>query len=1062
MDTPSAKKSLLRRQQISSSCTYVSSKALKYPTDVRKECPKNRKSSSFAELSSQLTKSEENSLLRLETNQTKNLDRNSAEEDKVPVEKGEHFDIRDVFKSHASQRKSKKLMNGSKHKISSNFVMKSNRVNSLVKQKNENNDETEVLKEAVNETLSIAETSHADRKSFSHTLTSQSKNNKEHKSDSAHILFSKIKTPKRETQKVDGGSSFIPESQEDKLDDMFSPKFRKKKRKSASFTLKRRGKMITVCSAYSVKNTKTFTGTERNTNGNSSPVTSGIKVITSHSKEDLATNKQDGGGAVASDVTDVDTKQNCDISLSHTPVSNGVMKRIASSTPLITPEAQSSKSPALSLTPGSDIATSVLNLMMNSGLNNSSDLFNETDLQDIQENQKNSKEVSEISYDMQSKKCNSSHSSDDDSFNKKKARCRREHQEMTNNSNRIHVNTSQQNNKTRNVTNSECQKLKSPTNLEKRYNYHKVAVSEVPTDFPNDVSQKNDCLHKINDLKFHESFQNKLEEEFLLTESQKNGLMMTMTSQDSLYQSRETDCQRDLDNILKESDDSDCNKSSTGYHKKTDKLNRKNDIMETNDSEAGKKRKLQQDTDLYVPSKRMCALHEENSSKLLCKVDSVNESIKHVTLKTNNMNIPIRKAQKANEEPRSFSYLENLTCMSDICVDDVEGKEALDGSFSESTDKDVLNQAIQDVSELGYKSNNSLFSEENEEPHSKRFNLKEGYKAVSDFEKHDKGSPKDFCVSESFLEQAFGSWPQDDAEPQNEDSQPVGKETSVLFFPNDTKNLESEKEKRDNKIQQPQRARNSVNCEAAPLKPQEREEAQVKSGKSSVTTSSECLNDTFSQLEITPQTEALLEGKFATNNHQKRLSEDLFCSPTESSEKLQKKHIKIMKKESTRVCEDKICNNTSNSVKEIITVPVATIKGDETGYSILRSNVSEKHHVDDVRNTDMRIVSHGNSGHSISQGEAAGLENMQEQKHGANSANVLSSTVSDSLPNTSSFCIIDVVNEYCVFASFLEELKQQSVVSVALACESAPSQKQKQELGIGEIFSSFMHNMMRR
>lgn len=1024
-DTPRTGESLLKRQQASSLFTGINSRSVKSNNrkgSTKKKGNKKRKSSNYSSLYSQQTTSEENSF-RLDSDQLESSEKNSAAEDEISVENCEKFIPKECSKSQALQKKTKNVMNRSEDKASKDVIINSSRIDSL--------------KVTMNETTSNTEASHVDKKNCPHTLQSKSK---DHTTDSANFLFSKIKTPKRETQKAEGENSFVPESQEDKTDNVFSPRLWKKKPKSASLILERRENSVTDLSAQSVKGRKTVRGTEEKTNGSLALSNSDKKVVRTQSKENLTTNKRGGDGAVATvGSTSSDTKQDCDMSLSDTPISNGLIKRIASSTPLITSEAQSIKSPALPLTPGSDIPTSVLNFMMNSGLNTSSDLFNETDLKDSQESLKDTQEISEISDDMETKDF------------------RRGYQDMTKSSNRMNVSTNQQKNEISNIRNSdnicipECQKLKNPMNIEKNYDHHKVE-----THLSDVLDQKNCSLTKINILKFEETFQNKLDkEDFVLTDSQRNGLMITMISQDSSCPSRPPDNQREIDIKLKGDDDSGCDKNNIGCHKKPDKLHRENKVMEIYDGEfleAGKKRKLQQDADPDVPCKRMCGSHGKNSNQISCKAEDVKKSTSHVTLKTD-LNTPTRKAQDKDEGPGNFTFSEKLMDMSDLSFNYVEGKDTLESSLSGIANKeDILNQAVQDVSELGYKNNNSLFSQENKESPSKSVNLREYIEAVSEYEKPGTGTSKDISASESFLEEAFGSWPQGDVGQQttvqesiNQDSQPMGDKPSVLLFLNDTDN-QKENEERVNDIQ---------NCDTVPFKPVERKEVPVNSRKSSAAVSSKGLNDTFSQLEITLRTEALLEGKHVINCR-KRLSDDLFYSPTEKCEEVQENRSnKVGKKENTGISESKRSFKSTSPSKEVVmALPITNNEADKKGNNMIKGN-STKNHTDNVKSKELKTAAHEESGHSISQIKTERLGNIRKQQHDVNSASDLSSAANNSLPSTSSFCIIDVVNDSHVFASFLEELKQQTVVSVALACENAPSQRQKQERGIGEIFSYF-------
>lgn len=1065
MDTPRTGESLIKKQHISSLFTSVSMKSDNHPLS-----PNNRKQ----------TKSEGNSSLHPGLAQPEKLDQRFASKEEISsgsnlmiTGNSENVNTMEHSKSQSFQRKCKKEVSDHENIISDNIVDSNSCVDLLSKSSARKDAGTGALREEVNGAAGITQASYVDKNTPFCTRKSR-----KHLTDSAKILFTNIKTPKnRGMQSNESGSGFIPESQEDKSDNAFFPNRRKKKQKSTSSILEIDGKKFNDFSAQPVKGRKTGEGSIEKISGS---LVSDIKVKTKQSKDHLTVNKLDCGGAVPTVITGAGTVQGGNLSLSYTPIRNDLVNDIASSTPVTLPEAQYSKSPALPLTPGSDVGSSVFNLMINSGLNDSSDLFNETDLHDIQGNPEDYKEIPEPSEDIQTKD-NGRRSSEVACVNQKKQFYRREYQGTSKGFNRVNSdikqNLKEMNNqnlleikKSNKVCISKCQRLKNLVSLEKNYDKQEIMDCKVTTHSSN-VLDKKESFTKFSDLKSNESIHRESTEDFVLTESQKNGLMMTMNSQDSGCSLSPSHHQRELD-VFKESGYSDCSEKSLECHKKLENKPKMEDNLQENFngskiSETDKKRKLQLDADLPVPTKRMCAMHDKSLNQVNCD-KNVKEPSDHVTPKMDFMRISMRKAQEMDEDFQNLTYLEKLTDLSELSLNEsnsnMEGKEIVDDSPSVNTKKvDILNQAFEDLTELANESSSSLLSRGDDESPCGRSSFQKDNK-VSDHKKSDIGStPNDFSVSDSFLDQVFESWPQDEQGPQNiiqqpigQDSQPLCDESSVLLSPNQSGKPKKKREKKINMIQPPQNDRNFLNCTTEEYKPHLRGEPTIKPGRTSIGTSNKSdSGDIFSQLEITARTEALLEGTPGRNNtYQERLFVDPVCSFPERQENQENG---IAKRESSGKSAEKMSykNITSLSEEAVMPVPITNNKVAEKGNNWLLCKTLKKHIVDDFEDTKSKtVIAPGKSGCSISQVKDKVMRNMQEQQQIANVTSSLSSTLNSSLPNTSSFCIIDVVNDSQVFSSFVEELKHQAVVSVALACERAPSQKQKQEQGIGKAFST--------
>lgn len=191
-----------------------------------------------------------------------------------------------------------------------------------------------------------------------------------------------------------------------------------------------------------------------------------------------------------------------------------------------------------------------------------------------------------------------------------------------------------------------------------------------------------------------------------------------------------------------------------------------------------------------------------------------------------------------------------------------------------------------------------------------------------------------------------------------------------------------------------------------------------------------CFNDSFSQLDITPGTEALLQGEpkrnksvFSEDNilaqgkddnprHPSghttkcRLSDDMFASPVSPDSGLPNRNQRV---------EDRQESNF-----DVLQMPT---ERESSAYQ--QDNVFPEDKADNYNQNK------------------AGKEHFIGTSQGIKDKDIPPDTSSNS------FCVIDVVNDSTLFEIFLKEWDEHDIYSVALACEKAPAQPTHG--GIGKI-----------
>nr|XP_053647287.1 DNA polymerase theta-like [Cherax quadricarinatus] len=217
---------------------------------------------------------------------------------------------------------------------------------------------------------------------------------------------------------------------------------------------------------------------------------------------------------------------------------------------------------------------------------------------------------------------------------------------------------------------------------------------------------------------------------------------------------------------------------------------------------------------------------------------------------------------------------------------------------------------------------------------------------------------------------------------------------------------------------------NSSNCDKSEYKNSENSLTDFQDNNSTGedNTNVKGLGTTFTQLDITPGTEALLDGqpnenldttlKNDSQPHsdnqvspvqpiESRLSSDMFSSPVSP--------LAIQ------------CCKKTNDVKSAVTTDRV-------------NNVSLKNKL--------------NCQGAITVGESLHSENKYEKIDPQMNSIVEDASTSNNIsPMTNSFCIIDVVNDSVLFESFLREWSEQRLYAIGLACENTPAQQSKGGIG---------------
>ncbi|XP_071543746.1 DNA polymerase theta-like [Panulirus ornatus] len=343
----------------------------------------------------------------------------------------------------------------------------------------------------------------------------------------------------------------------------------------------------------------------------------------------------------------------------------------------------------------------------------------------------------------------------------------------------------------------------------------------------------------------------------------------------------------------------------------------------------------------------------------------------------------------------------------------VPGNHDLDGSYlcSSSVCRGLLENVCEDASRniLELRNSQSLFKKEKStSEHQSDRDLDQTLCEFKDLD-HNLDTKKNETISDSFFDYAFETYLHMTS-------------TSEESFLQHNETLQQENE---DSRKSPKSRSNDSDSPEQNLN-ENIDEKQEKSGNDICDVlERNSFSNTFSQLDITPGTEALLEGNqnvcsdmLIENDVQhvddqlnpiqtikSRLSDDLFATPVSSvTRQSQRKQIGVKNSISSRNEMTSVLNNNRD-------VGCEDVSGNSNGGL----NIAEKceKNIPKVVNSN---ISNRNTPESIS---------------------VI----------TNSFCIIDVVNDSRLFKIFLEEWGEQKTYSVGLACEKAPAQPSKGGIG---------------
>ncbi|XP_045135227.1 DNA polymerase theta-like [Portunus trituberculatus] len=850
------------------------------------------------------------------------------------------------------------------------------------------------------------------------------------------LLLSNISTKKKvKTKNNKNKSIFTPDSQEDKSDNVFSPKSRKA-RSNTSHIPKAKGEKVTSWSALPIGDINTSSTINKN-NCKTQEVPRMLNFMMKEGGKENPPDQNLGSGtdiASVGRIIGVGSGEDSNTTLPHTPVMSGRIRMIASSTPIMVSESQTNKPLPCLLTPGpAPASSSVLNFMVNTDLNNSSDLFSESNSEfhlanKTQDASSNIEELQEKNYETDSCEVGI--------LDHKKEQYRKEKEDIPN---LIKLESTKDNSECKDKISKDlmCLKLNNVNTKRPCIVEDKMCFSDHqrPSGVNGTVRESSSDIKDNGTRKFTESSHEYLED-YVLTDSQKNGLLMTMSSQKPDDPAVSPMCHTKLDNVGNMKNyEVNCCKSSLDSHKELGNgkigkfdvpidsgVNRMsvNELPEQCDSiryfGKGEKRKLVQGAEPGVLTKRLCVSPQKS------KTENVKDSVSHATLKADWLSNPTEIPGKTEDDFGSLSFFEKSTSI-DLYINEdqlnVENKNENNILIDTSNQEDFFNQALLNLSEISNNSNNSSLTLEK---FSDRKNILQPVKEIISVPK-DLGSVayKDY-VSDSFQEEAYENYlqsqnndndtemnsskqlPQDDMELHHSLVKPLSQDFQLSMWDdslaqsnsNITKHQNDSSKQKVNEMRIPdiENTRNLLHCTAKPNILHNREETAGESQKNLALHSDKSQQDvTFSQLQITPRTEALLEGKsFRDNNRGGEISTNFLLSPLQET---QRQFNEVV--EDKRTGKPEQCQETTNGVEEV-----------------------------------------------------NGLNIHQSSQLKTEIGSRLSSSTTDSLTcSTSSFCIVDVVNNRRVFESFVEELQQQSVVSLALACERAPSNKQQQEQCIG-------------
>ncbi|XP_042229545.1 DNA polymerase theta-like isoform X2 [Homarus americanus] len=364
--------------------------------------------------------------------------------------------------------------------------------------------------------------------------------------------------------------------------------------------------------------------------------------------------------------------------------------------------------------------------------------------------------------------------------------------------------------------------------------------------------------------------------------------------------------------------------------------------------------------------------------------------------------------------PKDFDF----SLIQDIESDKEKEINAVDGSYLQTVSKQkcLLVNVQPDISRDRAELNSSICPScsKNEDSYSKNQTaevLNQNFCEVKELELDDKGDTKeDETLSDSFLDRAFESYlylssPGEELLHHNQ-PQPVQQviEENINDQPEGNVNI-------NGRSREPNKDKNFH-------KQQEETGNNDTDVKSVHVLRTNSFSHSFTQLDITPGTEALLEGGMK-DDHGVLMENEL---------QLELNKVNPSQKNKGRLSDD------------IFGTPVSPISiCSQRKASDVKSNITE--------NTKKnKALSSSNQGVGVTTHKVfhSTKDNYSERSKPVG----MDTDVSNDLPSmTNSFCIIDVVNDTRLFKSFMKEWEEQEIYAVGLACEKIAAQGSKGGIG---------------
>lgn len=343
----------------------------------------------------------------------------------------------------------------------------------------------------------------------------------------------------------------------------------------------------------------------------------------------------------------------------------------------------------------------------------------------------------------------------------------------------------------------------------------------------------------------------------------------------------------------------------------------------------------------------------------------------------------------------------------------------LDGSYlcSSSVHKGLLKNVFEDVSrnrpELSKR--NSLLLLNDEEYNRGHQSDRDLNQAISELKELDDNldNKMNETMSDSFFDHAFETYlhmpsTSEDSLHLNQNEPPEQK----------NKGRKQSQKSRSNRVESPEQ-----NLNEEPHKTHEKSEYNECD-----VSERNCFSDTFSQLDITPGTEALLEGR-------PKVDSDVLIEDDMQHKDDQMNHFQMVK---SRLSDDLFATPVSSATRQ-----------SQRKQKELKSSVSLKNNMTKVPVNSRAVGCQDVSGKPKEDLQLA-EKRCEKIVPETTSGNTADRNNPESISMiTKSFCIIDVVNDSRLFKIFLKEWEEQKTYSLGLACEKAPAQRSKG--GIGKI-----------